>query len=148
MKIDTNESDGDISEKLNSFCTGRANQLADAKVRRLTFIILGPRASPRYFTFRSRKDYEEDKIYRHLEPALDFQLELNRLKNYDLQSVPTSSNKMHLYLGTAKVAKGRPVSDYRFFIRSIVRHSDLITQHLQASATISSTQVALAHYVQ
>lgn len=127
VKIDTNESDGDISEKLNSFCTGRANQLADAKVRRLTFIILGPRASPRYFTFRSRKDYEEDKIYRHLEPALAFQLELNRLKNYDLQSVPTSSNKMHLYLGTAKVAKGRPVSDYRFFIRSIVRHSDLIT---------------------
>ena len=55
---------------------------------------------------------------------------------------------MHLYLGTAKVAKGGPVSDYRFFIRSIVRHSDLITQHLQASATISSTQVALAHYVQ
>merc|ERR1719348_2375783 len=34
---------------------------------------------------------------------------------------------MHLYLGTAKVAKGRPVSDYRFFIRSIIRHSDLIT---------------------
>jgi len=35
---------------------------------------------------------------------------------------------MHLYLGTAKVAKGRPVSDYRFFIRSIIRHSDLINE--------------------
>jgi len=127
VKVNTMESDSDISDKLDSFCTGRANQLADAKVRRLTFIILGPKASPRYFTFRSRKDYEEDKIYRHLEPALAFQLELNRLKNYDLQSVATSSNKMHLYLGTAKVAKGRPVSDYRFFIRSIIRHSDLIT---------------------
>ena len=32
-----------------------------------------------------------------------------------------SSNRMHLYLGMAKVAKGRPVSDYRFFIRSIIR---------------------------
>jgi len=127
VKVNTIESDFDISKKLNDFCTGRAKQLADAKVRRLTFIILGPKSSPRYFTFRARKDYEEDKIYRHLEPALAFQLELSRLKNYDLQSIPTSSNKMHLYLGTAKVAKGRPVSDYRFFIRSIIRHSDLIT---------------------
>merc|ERR1719228_2294110 len=80
-----------------------------------------------YFTYRARKDYQEDRIYRHLEPALAFQLELNRLKNYDLQSCPTSSNRMHLYLGMAKVAKGRPVSDYRFFVRSIIRHPDLIT---------------------
>ena len=121
------DSDADISEKLNMFCSGRAKQLYDAGVRRITFIILASRASPRYFTFRSRKDYQEDKIYRHLEPALASQLELSRLKNYDLQSFPTSNYKMHLYLGTAKVSKGRPVSDYRFFIRSIIRHSDLIT---------------------
>ena len=127
VKVSPNDSDADISEKLNMFCGGRATQLADARIRRMTFIILAPRTSPRYFTFRSRKEYQEDKIYRHLEPALAFQLELNRLKNYDLQSVPTSNLKMHLYLGTAKVAKGRPVSDFRFFIRSIIRHSDLIT---------------------
>ena len=127
VKVSTNDSDGDISEKLNMFCGSRSQQLSDARVRRITFIILAPRASPRYFTFRSRKEYQEDKIYRHLEPALAFQLELSRLKNYDLTSVHTSNNKMHLYLGTAKVAKGRPVSDYRFFIRSIIRHSDLIT---------------------
>lgn len=29
---------------------------------------------------------------------------------------------MHLYLGMAKVAKGRPISDYRFFVRSIIRY--------------------------
>lgn len=34
---------------------------------------------------------------------------------------------MHLYLGRAKVSGGREVSDYRFFIRSIIRHSDLVT---------------------
>ena len=89
--------------------------------------MLGIRSFPRYFTFRARKEFEEDKIYRHLEPALAFQLELNRLKNYDLQSIPTSSQKMHLYLASAKVARGRQVSDYRFFIRSIIRHSDLVT---------------------
>ena len=125
LKVGDNELE--ITDKLNQFCRGRTHQLSEAMIRRLTFIILSPRASPRYFTFRSRKEYEEDTIYRHLEPALAFQLELNRLKNYDLQSVPTSNHKMHIYLGTAKVAKGRPVSDHRFFIRSIIRHSDLIT---------------------
>jgi acetyl-CoA carboxylase/biotin carboxylase 1 len=54
-------------------------------------------------------------------------LELNRLKNYDLEAIPTSNHKMHLYLGKAKVCGGREVSDYRFFIRSIIRHSDLVT---------------------
>ena len=125
LKVGDNELE--ITDKLHQFCRGRIHQLSEAMIRRLTFIILAPRASPRYFTFRSRKEYEEDTIYRHLEPALAFQLELNRLKNYDLQSVPTSNHKMHIYLGTAKVAKGRPVSDHRFFIRSIIRHSDLIT---------------------
>ena len=38
-------------------------------------------------------------IFRHLEPALSFQLELNRLKNYDLDPIPVSNHKMHLYLG-------------------------------------------------
>ena len=127
IAVKVSDSDADISEKLNLFCSGRAAQLSEARVRRITFIILASRSSPRYFTFRSRKDYQEDKIYRHLEPALASQLELSRLKNYDLQSFPTSNYKMHLYLGTAKVAKGRPISDYRFFIRSIIRHSDLIT---------------------
>jgi len=127
IKVQDNENDKELSAKLDSFCEGRHAQLKDGRIRRITFIILKPRAFPRYFTFRARKDFQEDRIYRHLEPALAFQLELNRLKNYDLQSCPTSSNRMHLYLGMAKVAKGRPVSDYRFFVRSIIRHPDLIT---------------------
>ncbi|XP_036341887.1 acetyl-CoA carboxylase-like [Rhagoletis pomonella] len=35
---------------------------------------------------------------------------------------------MHLYLGKAKGTKGKEVTDYRSFIRSIIRHSDLITK--------------------
>ena len=127
IRVKDNEQDAALSAQLNTFCEGRLSQFKDASIRRITFIILKPRAFPKYFTFRARKEFKEDRIYRHLEPALAFQLELNRLKNYDLQSCPTSSNRMHLYLGIAKVAQGRPVSDYRFFIRSIIRHSDLIT---------------------
>jgi hypothetical protein len=32
-----------------------------------------------------------------------FQLELNRMRTYDLEALPTSNQKMHVYLGKAKV---------------------------------------------
>ncbi|ODN03712.1 Acetyl-CoA carboxylase 2 [Orchesella cincta] len=83
---------------------------------------------PKFFTFRSRDSFAEDRIYRHLEPALAFQLEINRMRMYDLEALPTSNQKMHLYLGKGKVPEGQEVTDYRFFIRSIIRHSDLITK--------------------
>lgn len=47
--------------------------------------------------------FAEDMIYRHLEPALAFQLEINRLTNYDITAIPCQNHRMHLYLGSAKV---------------------------------------------
>lgn len=78
--------------------------------------------------FRSSPQFQEDRIYRNLEPALAFQLELNRMRNFDLNAVPCANHKMHLYLGAARVQEGAEVTDYRFFIRAIIRHSDLITK--------------------
>uniref|UniRef100_A0A8C0HIY3 acetyl-CoA carboxylase n=1 Tax=Chelonoidis abingdonii TaxID=106734 RepID=A0A8C0HIY3_CHEAB len=75
-----------------------------------------------------RFHFEEDRIYRHLEPALAFQLELNRMRNFDLTAIPCANHKMHLYLGAAKVEVGAEVTDYRFFVRAIIRHSDLVTK--------------------
>lgn len=72
--------------------------------------------------------FAEDRIYRHLEPALAFQLELSRMCNFDLTAIPCANHKMHLYLGAAKVQAGAEATDYRFFIRAIVRHSDFITK--------------------
>ena len=43
-----------------------------------------------------------------------FQLELNRMKTYDLEALPTSNRKMYLYLGKAKVRKcSNAFSEYR-----------------------------------
>ena len=56
------------------------------------------------FYIRARDDFVEDRIYRHLEPALAFQLEINRLRTYDLEAIPTSNRKMHLYFAKAKVS--------------------------------------------
>jgi len=36
-----------------------------------------------------------------------FQLELNRMKTYNLEALPTSNRKMYLYLGKAKVSRER-----------------------------------------
>ena len=48
------------------------------------------------------RQFQEDSIYRHLEPALAYQLEVNRLRNFDLETVPTTNHNVHLYLGSAK----------------------------------------------
>ena len=55
-----------------------------------------------YSCFISFSQFEEDSIYRHLEPALAFQLEVYRLRNFDLQTIPTTNHNLHLYLGSAK----------------------------------------------
>ena len=79
--------------------------------------------------------FEEDTIYRHLEPAMAFQLEINRLSNFDIKAIPCHNHRMHLYLGSAKVATGQPVTDHRFFIRTIIRHSDFVTRVSSSSSS-------------
>lgn len=79
---------------------------------------------PKYFTYRLISGFDEDRIYRHLEPASAFQLELRRMQNFDLTKLPTNNLTMHLYLGRAKTS----AKSCRYFVRSIVRHSDLNTR--------------------
>ncbi|XP_044738438.1 acetyl-CoA carboxylase isoform X3 [Chrysoperla carnea] len=120
--------DSTMSKVLGSFCVKHKDELEKRRIRRITFIVLKRRQFPKFYTYRYRGNFTEDRIYRHLEPACAFQLELSRMRNYHLEALPTSNQKMHLYLAKAKTPKGKEVTDYRFFIRSIVRHSDLITK--------------------
>lgn len=85
--------------------------------------------------------FAEDRIYRHLEPALAFQLELSRMRSFDLTAVPCANHKMHLYLGAAKVKEGAEVTDHRFFIRAIIRHSDLVTKVRPRGAFLSPSEL-------
>lgn len=128
IKRENEVDDNVLSEKFAQFCIKHRETFLERGIRRVTIVVLYRRQFPKYFTYRARDNFIEDRIYRHLEPALAFQLEINRMRTYDLEALPTSNQKMHLYLGKAKVAKGQEVTDYRFFIRSIIRHSDLITK--------------------
>ncbi|EFN66380.1 Acetyl-CoA carboxylase [Camponotus floridanus] len=128
VKESGTEDDATMARMFGDWCANNKEELISRGIRRVTFAALKKRQFPKFFTFRQREGFVEDRIYRHLEPGCAFQLELNRMRTYDLEALPTSNQKMHLYLGQAKVAKGQQVTDYRFFIRSIIRHSDLITK--------------------
>ncbi|XP_039627737.1 acetyl-CoA carboxylase isoform X2 [Polypterus senegalus] len=122
------QNDDDLVKALGTYAQSKKSVLFEYGIRRITFLIVQKREFPKFFTFRARDQFEEDRIYRNLEPALAFQLELNRMRNFDLTAVPCANHKMHLYLGAARVEEGAEVTDYRFFVRAIIRHSDLITK--------------------
>ncbi|CAG0886140.1 unnamed protein product [Darwinula stevensoni] len=145
VRLNHESDDKHLSCCCEEFCQAHLDSLKKFSVRRITFVLLVKYCHPKYFTFRARDGFIEDRIYRHLEPSLAFQLEINRMSTYNLEALPTSNQKMHLYLGKAKVrrqfkdtswifhgirgvAKGQEVTDYRFFVRSIIRHSDLVTK--------------------
>ncbi|KAJ8027759.1 Acetyl-CoA carboxylase [Holothuria leucospilota] len=120
--------DSELAEEFFAICQEKKTDLLDARIRRVTFAAFQERQFPRFFTYRARLDFHEDGIYRHLEPALAFQLEINRMSNFDLKLMDRANYRMHLYLGAAKVQKGQNVTDYRYFLRAIIRHSDLVTK--------------------
>ncbi|KAG1958146.1 acetyl-CoA carboxylase isoform X3 [Pimephales promelas] len=122
------EDDDTLVTAFTGFAHSKKALLYQYGIRRVTFLVAQKREFPKYFTFRARDEFHEDRIYRNLEPALAFQLELNRMRNFDLTAVPCAHHRMQLYLGAARVEEGAEVTDYRFFIRAIIRHSDLITK--------------------
>lgn len=130
LRAETYEKDDeDLSARYQAFCSSKKQILSMRSIRRITFVILKRTLWPKYFTYRARDDFVEDKIYRHLEPALAFQLEITRMKNFDLEAIPIDNHRLHLYLGKAKqVARGHEVTDYRFFVRVIIRHTDLMSK--------------------
>ncbi|XP_047665602.1 acetyl-CoA carboxylase 1 isoform X7 [Tachysurus fulvidraco] len=128
IKTDSDIDDDGLAAMFREFTQSKKSVLFEHGIRRLTFLVAQKREFPKFFTFRARDKFEEDRIYRHLEPALAFQLELNRMRNFALTAIPCANHKMHLYLGAARVEVGTEVTDYRFFVRAIIRHSDLVTK--------------------
>ncbi|CAB4030503.1 acetyl- carboxylase-like isoform X2, partial [Paramuricea clavata] len=120
----------DCSEKLLAYLESKRPILVEKGIRRITFLVTDCKgSSPWYFTYRASSNFMEDAIYRHLEPALAFQLELNRLRNFDLESVPTTNHSIHLYFASAKkISVNAEVTDHRFFVRTIVRHADFVSK--------------------
>jgi acetyl-CoA carboxylase/biotin carboxylase 1 len=97
-----------------------------------------------YFTFRERSNYQEDRLVRHIETPLAFQLELKRLSNFNITLVPLGkthsvAHTVHLYQATPKKVEATRAADddgeggagardtqKRYFVRALVRQSSKI----------------------
>uniref|UniRef100_A0A671LRB0 acetyl-CoA carboxylase n=1 Tax=Sinocyclocheilus anshuiensis TaxID=1608454 RepID=A0A671LRB0_9TELE len=95
------EDDDALVKDFTAFANSKKTLLYEYGIRRITFLVAQKREFPKYFTFRARDEFHEDRIYRNLEPALAFQLELNRMRNFDLTAVPCAHHRMQLYLHEA-----------------------------------------------
>ncbi|OAF72148.1 hypothetical protein A3Q56_00089 [Intoshia linei] len=125
IKEDEIFDDNYFATLFGNFCEKHAELLKNEHVRRITFIIINQDSYPLYFTYRNRLNFREDKIYRNLEPALAFQLEINRLSSFNIDLVPIENHRMHIYQGSSNKPD---TTDYRYFVRAIIRHCNLTTR--------------------
>lgn len=115
--VDGYDSEEEILARVEEVIEDFREELASAGVRRITFVFAHKIGLyPKYYTFTA-PEYKENKVIRHIEPALAFQLELGKLDNFDIQPIFTDNRNIHVYQAVGKNAP----SDKRFFTRGIVR---------------------------
>lgn len=109
--------DQDTLARIRDIMEQFKGDLVSHGVRRVTFICGRTDGSyPGYYTFRGPA-YEEDDSIRHTEPALAFQLELNRLSKFKIKPVFTENKNIHVYGAIAKENE----ADKRYFTRAVIR---------------------------
>ncbi|RCK66171.1 Acetyl-CoA carboxylase [Candida viswanathii] len=115
--IDGYSNEDECLKRIHEILNEYEDDLVFAGVRRVTFVFAHQVGSyPKYYTFTG-PIYEENKVIRHIEPALAFQLELGRLANFDIKPIFTNNRNIHVY---EAIGKNAP-SDKRFFTRGIIR---------------------------
>ncbi|EDV27057.1 uncharacterized protein TRIADDRAFT_22916, partial [Trichoplax adhaerens] len=127
LKIDAYKDDA-LATMLEKFVHAKKSELIEYGIRRITILIIEEGGFPKYFTYRANTIFQEDTIYRHLEPALAFQLEISRMQAFDIAYITTDNPRMHVYFGKGRKSANESVTDRRFFIRMIIRHSDFVTK--------------------
>ncbi|KAH8116533.1 acetyl CoA carboxylase [Phellopilus nigrolimitatus] len=107
------------SEKLIKLVNDRRDVLIQHGVRRLSIMICRKGEYPLFYTLREMNEgvWAEEQAIRNIEPALAYQLELSRLKNYSLTPVFVENKSIHIYHGVAHENQ----LDNRFFVRALVR---------------------------
>lgn len=93
-------------------------ELEKRGVRRVSFMVFHLGQYPAYFTVRWQNGaWKEQESIRDIEPALAYQLELDRLSNFNLQPCGVENRQIHVFYATAK----ENTADARFFVRALVR---------------------------
>lgn len=64
--------------------------------------------------------------YRGIDPASASELELDRMKLFDIEKLKAQNRKIHVFLGKPKGSRNQ--SEDKYFIRTIARHTDLLNK--------------------
>ena len=139
----TDASSGDaeaVAAALRAFLSSNEEDLNHCGIRRVTFataptfnamkaaLVAGHGCG--FYTYRHRANYREDRLVRDIETPLAFQLELQRLANFNISLVPLGKNlsmahSVQVYEATPKVRNEKMKdSGKRFFVRALVRQVD------------------------
>ncbi|KEI40541.1 uncharacterized protein L969DRAFT_22502 [Mixia osmundae IAM 14324] len=112
-------SDDEWRATFNRIANEAADQLQRRSLRRVTFAICRQGQYPSYFTMRASEsgEWQELGAIRDIEPALAYQLELNRLSNFNITPCHVENRQIHIYHA---VGKENP-ADSRFFVKALVR---------------------------
>ncbi|KAK9693755.1 acetyl-coenzyme-A carboxylase, partial [Basidiobolus ranarum] len=122
-------------QRLQEFLQSNGEKLRTRGIRRVTFLLNREGTSPAFFTFREKNNYAEDQTIRHIEPALAYQLELNRLTNFDITPCFSENRNIHIYYAVGK----ENLSDCRFFVRVLVRPGRLRSNLQTADYLVSES---------
>jgi acetyl-CoA carboxylase carboxyltransferase component len=139
-----NPKDQELLKDLQQILKSKKDKLHKFDVKRVTVVVDNLKGQiPFYFTFRQRFDYDEDPMYRHIEPTLAFQLFLRKMSNYDIQPVPYKDPSVHVYFGSKRKKLGVTRYDFlnkRYFIRTLVLSGDIFTHENPEEFQISEAE--------
>eukprot|EP00178_Gracilaria_changii_P014241 TRINITY_DN402_c0_g1_i1.p1 TRINITY_DN402_c0_g1~~TRINITY_DN402_c0_g1_i1.p1 ORF type:complete len:2462 (+),score=353.38 TRINITY_DN402_c0_g1_i1:1194-8579(+) len=107
-----------VSKSLSAFCRSKPSRMemaAKAGIKAVTFIVIPGSSSesltyPAFFTLRVRNRFDEDPIYRHIDPPMAFQLELSRLSNFSISRFGYPNRSIHVFFAQDKSLSRRKKS--------------------------------------
>lgn len=120
---ETLPNDTAASEYLQSLVDKSSDLLKQFGYKRITFMVFRDGQFPMYFTFRILHDFKEDQVIRHIEPAMAFQLELQRLGNFKISPCFVENRRIHIYHALSK----KNPSESRYFVRALVYPGQVVS---------------------
>jgi biotin carboxylase/acetyl-CoA carboxylase carboxyltransferase component/biotin carboxyl carrier protein len=100
-----------VSSTLVDFCRSNPSRHENARaagLKTITFIVAPTTPAgqsvmyPGFFTFRVRDNFQEDPIFRHIDPPMAYQLELSRLSNFDITKFGYPNRSIHVFFAQDK----------------------------------------------
>eukprot|EP01064_Diplonema_japonicum_P032971 TRINITY_DN6371_c0_g3_i1.p1 TRINITY_DN6371_c0_g3~~TRINITY_DN6371_c0_g3_i1.p1 ORF type:complete len:2233 (+),score=716.26 TRINITY_DN6371_c0_g3_i1:57-6755(+) len=131
---------GQLSSEFSKIIGEYVRMLQSSTITRVTFVVIANNKSPLYYTYRRSLDFAEDATYRHIAPSLAHMLELQKLKNYDIQLYKGNPvNQVHVYVAREKEGiRPRPIKTKpRFFVRTLVLPSDINSPSADAMSELT-----------